>query len=299
LLVGDGGHPLQQDRIQSWVHRLESHWPTVLGSVVLTLLLSVWFAVYGAPQVAQWAADRLPPSASAYVGQDTLAVLDRTVFQPSQLDSARQQQLQVVFAGLLPEDQEGLHYRLLFRGGGKIGANAFALPDASIVMTDELVKLAENDAQLAVIFLHEIGHVRGRHLLRQVIQQAGLAALLVTITGDISGASSMVLAMPGVLMQAQYSQSMEYEADTYALEHLAAHGLSPLAFAQIMRRMDSERESSAGQPEKTGESPEVGTTETGTTETGTEEKDTFGQYWSSHPATAERINRFEQAAGQH
>lgn len=270
----------RHDRIQQWVHQLESHWLAVLVSLVALSLLSIWFAIYGAPLAAREIAMRLPPKVSTYIGRDTLVLLDQGFVQPSELDAVRQQQLQAVFAGLLPEDQEGLQYRLLFRGGGKVGANAFALPDATIVMTDELVKLAEQDEQLAVIFLHEIGHVKGRHLLRQVIQQTGLAALLVTITGDISGASGIVLALPGVLMQAQYSQAMEYEADTYALEHLALHDLSPLAFAQIMRRME------AAQLIK--EPPAEESTDTA--------DDSLWQYFSSHPATADRISRFEKVA---
>lgn len=258
--------PPVHDRLQQWVHRLESCWPVVLASVLLLVVLTGWFAVHGAPLVAREIAQRLPPEVSTYVGRDSLALLDKGFLQPTTLDAARQQQLQALFAGLLPPEGR-FPYRLVFRDGGKLGPNALALPDATIVMTDQLVALADDDQQLATVFLHEIGHVEHAHLLRQLIQQAGLAALLVAITGDIAGASEMVLALPGVLMQAHYSRDMETEADSYALAQLQARGLSPLAFARIMQRIEAAHDVAAD-----------------------------WQYLSTHPDTAERIRRFEQAA---
>ncbi|HQQ64182.1 MAG TPA: M48 family metallopeptidase [Pseudomonadales bacterium] len=276
------------DRVQAWVHTLERNAWAVCASVAGLVLMVLWFAVYGAPLLARVIAFRLPAEVTTYISRDGLQWLDKSFLQPSTLDAARQQALQDVFAGLLPEDREGLEYRLVFRSSKRIGPNAFALPDATILMTDELVNLAENDGQIAVVLLHEIGHVKNRHMLRQVIQQSGLAALLVTITGDIHGASSMVLALPGVLMQAQYSQAMESEADTYALEHLQQHGLSPSLFAQIMRRLEAWHAHPAADRQPPSTQPDDARQDEG-------EQASVWQYLSTHPATAERIRRFEQA----
>lgn len=269
--AGDAPH---HDPVQAWAHTLERNVWAVCASVAGLVLIAIWFAVYGAPLLARVIAFHVPAEATTYISRDGLQWLDKSFLQPSALDAAHQQALQNIFADLLPDDREGLQYRLVFRRGKSIGPNAFALPDATVLVTDELVNLAENDGQIAVVLLHEIGHVKNRHLLRQLIQQSGLAVLLVTITGDIHGASSMVLALPGVLMQAQYSQAMESEADTYALEHLQQHGLSPLLFAQIMRRMEAWHQDAADEP-------------------------SVWQYLSTHPATSERVKRFEQAQAAH
>ena len=283
------------DRVQAIAHVLERNWLAVLASLAGLVLFAVWFAIYGAPLLARHVAFRLPAEVSTYIGRDGLQWLDRSVLQASTVDEAQQRQLQTLFETLLPEDREGMHYRLVFRSGKSIGPNAFALPDATVLITDDLVKLADNHDQLAVVLLHEIGHVKNRHMLRQLLQQSGLAALLVAITGDVHGASSMVVALPGVLMQAQYSQQMEWEADTYALDHLQQHRLSPLLFAQIMRRMeswkpekqcgdvDSDQEAGAGDDAKVNKTPSEKT------------HVTTWQYLSSHPATADRIKRFEDA----
>ncbi len=57
--------------------------------------------------------------------------------------------------------------------GRAVGANAFALPSGIVVMTDELVELAKTDDELVAVLAHEIGHVRGRHALRQTAAGGG------------------------------------------------------------------------------------------------------------------------------
>lgn len=284
------------DRLESVVHRLEQHWLAVLVSLLLLVGFGGWFAVAGAPLLAEAVALRLPPAMVQAVGRDSLTVLDKAAFSPSQLAPERQQALTQRFQALLPADTGGLHYALVFRQGSRTGPNAFALPDGTVVLTDELVGLAAHDGQVAAVLLHEIGHVHHRHLLRQLIQHSALAALLVGITGDIQGASEMVLALPSVLMQAHYSQAMETEADTYALERMPAHGLPPQDFADILRRLEA-WEPPAASPEPPA-SPEPAAPPAGTpppTGEGEVEGEGMGRYLASHPETAERIRRFEAA----
>lgn len=261
----------------NFINRLEKSWPVALCSLLLIGAFIGWFAIWGVPTAARAIAFALPSELSMSIGRDSLQVMDHAALQPTALATDRQQALEKIFASLLPGDREGLSYRLVFRKGGSIGANAFALPDASIIVTDELVGAAENDQQLAAVLLHEIGHVKQRHALRQIIQQAGLLGMLSVITGDISGASHAVLAAPGMLIQASYSRDAEWEADSYALEYLQAHQLSPLAFANMMRNMKNWRQVKSD---------------------ANTEDDVILRYLSTHPATDDRIKRFEDAAGK-
>ena len=50
-------------------------------------------------------------------------------------------------------------------------------------MTDDLVELAKSDDEIIAVLAHEIGHVRGRHALRQMLQAAGISALAVALLG--------------------------------------------------------------------------------------------------------------------
>src|SRR5437764_1298137 len=68
-----------------------------------------------------------------------------------------------------------LPIRLLVRNSEQLGANALALPDGTIVVTDWMVRLVQtrdnrlDDAgkdQLAAVLAHEVGHIEHRHTAR-------------------------------------------------------------------------------------------------------------------------------------
>ena len=148
-----------------------------------------------------------------------------------------------------------------FRNSESIGANAFALPSGIVVMTDDLVKLAKSDEEIIAVLAHEIGHVRGRHALRQLLQAAGISALAVALLGDVSSISGILSGAPA-LLHAKHSRDFEREADTFARQWLREHDIDETKFDAILCRMTK----SAGQSE-------------------TEAID----YFSSHPPTDERV----------
>ena len=158
------------------------------------------------------------------------------------------------------------------RTSGKIGPNAFALPGGAIVLTDGLVDLARNDAQVSAVLAHEIGHVRHRHGLRQALQAAGLAALITALAGDAVSITSLAVTLPTLLLQNGYSREFEDEADSYAFQRLREIGLSPKDFAEIIARLEEFRSKDAG-----------------ATRSNTGERNM--DYLSTHPATARRIER--------
>ncbi|WP_156491994.1 M48 family metallopeptidase, partial [Oleiphilus sp. HI0123] len=179
------------------------------------------------------------------------------------------------------EGLELIPMKIEFRKSESIGANAFALPSGTIIFTDEMVKLAENQEQLETIMLHEIGHIAHRHSLRRLIQQSSLALFIVIVTGDISTTSQAILALPGVLLQAGYSQKMELEADDFALKHLQEFGLHPEDFITLMENLESqEKDQGANEPEEN-----IGSVEP-------KQESEIQGYFSSHPSTSERLERF-------
>ena len=80
--------------------------------------------------------------------------------EPTKLPQADQQRIRDNFAALRRPDDPGHHYQILFRKGGRLGANAVALPGGTIVVTDELVKLIGTGAGMMGVLAHEAGHVR-------------------------------------------------------------------------------------------------------------------------------------------
>ena len=217
-------------------HRLESSAASSLAALVLLIAAFAAATIWGIPYMARLVAERLPDDVAADAGRSALQQLDRIVFAESGLNRVDRTKLHMLFAAIRPEGA-AVHYQLEFRHGGRLGANAFALPDGTIVLTDELVELAASSDELAAVMLHEIGHVEGRHSLRLMLSHAGLAALTFAVFGDVSAAGSLVVLLPNALMESAYSRDMEWDADTFAHDHMTRLGIPKQAFANLLVRL--------------------------------------------------------------
>ena len=264
---------LKRFKRQSWlatVYRLETRKRYILIAFVL-LLLFIWGSVkYGIPQAAKLIAHRLPPSILNVAGRQTLDLLDRAVFTPSELDEQTQDRLIKHFAPVV-QNHPSYELKIRFRKGNRVGPNAFALPDGSIIFTDEMVLLAGHDNELLAVLSHEIGHIVHRHALRSIIQDSFLGFALLAITGDITGSSELFLGLPVLLTELAYSREFEREADRYALTYLKSNGISPLHFVRLMRRIEQKT---------AGKSTKV--------------EGKWSHYLSTHPVNKERFRQFEE-----
>ena len=74
------------------------------------------------------------------------------------LDIPLQERLSERFSTVII-DHPDYPLKVLFREGGRIGANALALPAGTIIFTDEMVRLSEDDTELVTVLAHEIGHI--------------------------------------------------------------------------------------------------------------------------------------------
>lgn len=279
----------------SFLHKLESNWRFVLASVV-GLAIVLFVAVrWGIPAASEAIAGRLPEQVSATIGSGALEALDDNLFEPSTLPISRRDALTNSFNAVIPTDSiraenpiaGGIQYQLEFRHGGPLGANAFALPNGTIVVTDELVALASNDDEILSVLLHEMGHVHKRHSLRMLISHSGLAMLSLAILGDVSAAGALVLALPSVLVESSYSRDLESEADDYALGRMRDLELDTEHFANLMQRLEKcallvDEDFMLEQCEADANAKDAG-------EAG------LIQYMSTHPATEERIAKFRNA----
>ena len=217
----------------SWVAGSQRRWGYVLGATVL--LLATLFAMYrwGLPLAADRVARRIPPALEARVGaQATKFVEER--FGPTKLSGAQADRAWRVFESIAPAD--GRDFRLMLRDGGPIGANAFALPGGTVVVTDQLLELSPDDAALAGVLAHEIGHVQRRHLMRQLISGTVVGAVATLLAGDTS---NVMVALPAVLADLSYSRDMEREADAYAVDRLKLKNIPVGPFADLLERLQS------------------------------------------------------------
>jgi len=255
-----------------WIHHLESRLKYVLATLVFVIVFSWGFIQFGIPALSKTIAFSLPTGVSQSIGQGTLELLDDWAFAESELPAARRQELRKKMVKVLPTDT-GYTFDLQFRKGNAFGANAFALPDGTIVFTDEIIALSENDDELITVMAHEVGHVVHRHNLRRLVQDSSLAIVLVAVTGDVSTTSSLLLALPTLMVEASYSQVFETEADSYALNYVREHDMDGSHFVNLMSRLENQHNED--------EAP-----------TNESESNRILDYFSSHPPTEERTRRF-------
>lgn len=123
--------------------------------------------------------------------------------------------------------------------------NAFALPGGQVFITQGLLDRLENEAQLAGVLGHEVGHVVNRHGAEHMAT-GQLGQLLTVATGvaasDQEGRgqrAAMVAAMVNQLVQLKYSRSDELEADRFGMGAMAQAGYDPSAMLGVMRTLEA------------------------------------------------------------
>lgn len=230
---------LSDDSFQGMVHKLENAKAFVFFTIATVVIFGWLFIQYGIPFFSKEIANILPEEASQYMGKGVLEIMDKSWFSKSELSLQRQNELRKLFNQLLNNIKGGENYKIEFRLGGKIQANAFALPNGVIVFTDELINLAEDDLEIAAIMLHEIGHLKNHHSLRSTIQQFSLAMFVMLVSGDVSTSSSVITAIPVMLVESGFSQDMETEADDYSFEYMKSNNINPNNFAIMMEKLEA------------------------------------------------------------
>lgn len=223
-----------------WVHALEKHWGLALLCTAVSIGVVVWCVMYGIPLAARVAAQLMPDEVHDLIGREGLDAMDRYLFEPTELTAGRQAQLQALFADVVLVVGEDNEPELLFRNSDAIGPNAIALPAGIVVLTDELVALAEDDDEIAAVLAHEVGHVVHRHAMRKLIQNSVSAGLIVAVTGDVGSATNLAAGIPAVLLNASYSRDFEREADESAFLYLETRGIDTAELGQLLVRIDEE-----------------------------------------------------------
>ncbi|MBU2590435.1 MAG: M48 family metallopeptidase [Nitrospinota bacterium] len=120
--------------------------------------------------------------------------------------------------------------------------NAFALPGGYIYITRGMLAFINNEAELAVILGHEVGHVTMHHGIKKM--QKANAALLVTILGMVTAASSEdagAWAMTTTALSQNiitgYGRDAEMQSDQLAIAYASQVGYDPKVIASFFSRL--------------------------------------------------------------
>lgn len=148
--------------------------------------------------------------------------------------------------------------------------NAFALPGGYIYVYTGLMKTLDDEAQLAAVLAHEVGHVTARHSTERLTTMYGYSVLVGLILGDNpnfwAGLAADLFSTTGMLA---YSRNNEYEADRLGTTYASAAGYDPDGMVEVLSKfIDTE----ARQPSK------------------------LEEWLSTHPPSTERISRVKAIA---
>lgn len=157
--------------------------------------------------------------------------------------------------------------------------NAFALPGGYIYVTRGLLYFLENEAQLAVVLGHEIGHVLGRHSSEQAAraQLSQIGLLGAAVLGGVLGGGNVaqgVLEYGGTglqLLQLSYGRDAEREADQAGVAYAEFSGYDAATAARFFVALERLSERSGS---------------------------TVPTFLSTHPDPAERAQTIPQLAAQ-
>lgn len=216
------------------VDRIQRQAKYVLIACVAFVVLGIASWKWGLPWAAAFGARHLPPAIAEALSSQTLKILDGQILLPSNIPFERQHELDSKFHALLLPEGGTPASVLLFRRSPQLGANAFTLPDGTIIVLDDLITVINDDPRTLAVFAHELGHARGRDGLKLLLQSSAVGAFLTFYIGDIS---NLLAAAPAALLQARYSQDLERQADDYGAAVLLRNGMSPMLLADALNKL--------------------------------------------------------------
>ncbi len=163
--------------------------------------------------------------------------------------------------------------------------NAFAIPGGYVYVTRQLVGLMNNEAELAAVLGHEVGHVAARHSAKrqQAAQQNSLLGVLgQVLSGVLLGDSALgkigqqISTTVPQLVTLKYSRSQELEADGLGVRYLGTAGYDPRAMASLLTSLAAQNSLDAQLQGRDARMPE---------------------WASTHPDPASRVQNALQIAG--
>lgn len=162
--------------------------------------------------------------------------------------------------------------------------NAFAIPGGYVYVTRQLMALMNDEAELAGVLGHEVGHVAALHGQRrqQAAQRSAIGgALLQVLTGAVLGDSAIGgLLQKGIgtgsqLITLRFSRTQEYQADDLGIRYLGSAGYDTQALSSMLSSLAAQSALDARVSGKSRSVPE---------------------WASTHPDPGARVKRAQQKA---
>lgn len=128
-----------------------------------------------------------------------------------------------------------------FRAVNATYVNAYAFPGGSIAATRGILLELEDEAELAALMGHEIGHVSARHTAARMstgmLAQLAVAGLAIAVSTQDSEMGALTAGLGGIgagLLLAKYSRDDERQADKLGMRYMVKGGYDPQGMVGLM-----------------------------------------------------------------
>jgi beta-barrel assembly-enhancing protease len=145
--------------------------------------------------------------------------------------------------------------------------NAFALPGGFFYVNSGLILAADNEAELAGVMAHEIGHVAACHVAREqtrgnIVNLASIPLIFVPGGWAVYEGTQAALGIGVPLTFMKFSRNFEAEADFLGMEYMYKAGYDPQSFISFFEKIEAQEKKKPG---------------------------TLAKAFSSHPMTPDRV----------
>ncbi|MFN8309386.1 MAG: M48 family metallopeptidase [Chitinophagales bacterium] len=116
--------------------------------------------------------------------------------------------------------------------------NAFALPNGHLVVYTGLLRAADRPEEVCGVLGHEIAHIQLHHVMKKLVKEVGLSALVAMTTGR--GGGELARQTAKTLSSSAFDRSLEKEADIKSADYMVEAGIDPVALADFLYKLSAE-----------------------------------------------------------
>lgn len=217
---------------------------TLGGLIAAAWSLAAVFLL-GVPMAAEPIAGAMPPRVRTQISDVSWSQVDAFMSYCDDSDEAAQI-LNTLAYRMMTESDVALRDDIWITIVDAGFPNAFALPDNSILVTSDLIALAEHPDELTGVIAHEIAHIEHNHIMKNIVRSVGAGIFFDVVFGG-GGAGQLVAIASVNLASLRYSRDDETDADLRGLDYLDASGIDSGGLARLFERFGEQEEEIVGE----------------------------------------------------
>jgi predicted Zn-dependent protease len=113
--------------------------------------------------------------------------------------------------------------------------NAFALPNGHLIIYSGLITQSDQQEELCGVIGHELAHIQLDHIMKKLVREVGLTALVSITTGGQG--TETIKEIAKLLSSTAYDRKLEKEADLHSVQYLTKASINPEGLAVFLEKM--------------------------------------------------------------